>query len=92
MKLDIQIISMFYYFIFGLLYSLFFNLFYKYLFLSTKIVKVVANIIFMLMATFIFCITNNLISFGIIHIYFLVIFLISFILGNLIFKHLRCKL
>lgn len=92
MKLEIQIISLFYYLAFGLFYALNFNLFYKYLFYSKLIVKLISNTVFMLIMFFIFAISNTIINKGLIHIYFLLTFVISFIFGNKIFKSLRCKL
>lgn len=92
MKLDTQIISILFCMAYGIFFALCFNLFYTYLFFSNKYIKIINNIIFMLIMFFIFTISNTLINSGVIHIYFLAIFIFSFFLGNKIFKKIRCKL
>jgi len=92
MKLDIQIITIFYYISFGLFFAINFNLFYRYLFYTSKYISLISIIVFMLIMFFIFVITNTVINHGNIHIYFLGIFILFFIIGNKVFKFLRCKL
>lgn len=92
MKLDIQIISILYYFAFGIFYSFCFNLFYRYFFYSSRFILFITNFVFMLIMFFIYAISNTIINQGVIHIYFLLVFMLSFFLGNYIFKSIRCKI
>lgn len=92
MNLETQIITILFVFSFSLVYSLIFNLFYKYLFYQNKYFLLFYNCSFMLIMYFLFIICLTIINNGIIHIYMLFIFIIGFWFGNKIFRKYRGKL
>ena len=89
MSLILQIQSLAYTFLFGLYLALIFNFLYKILFTKSILLNLITNLIFIIInAVFYFYILFK-INYGIIHIYLLFTFLISFFLYNNLFKKIR---
>ncbi len=89
MNLTIQIQSLFYTILFGVYISLLFNLLYKILFTKHFFVNLITNILFIFSNTTLYFYLLFKINSGIIHIYLLFVFLISFFLYNLLFRKIR---
>ena len=89
MSLTIQIQTIAYTFLFGILVSLLFNLLYKILFTKKIIVNFITNFLFMFIFSSLYFYFLLKVNDGIIHIYLLFIFLISFFLYNRIFRKIR---
>ena len=89
MNLEIQIQSLIVSAVYGYFESLFYNLFYFILYNKNKIISLISclifNIFFSLMFYNILYIINN----GVVHIYFISLFVLGFITGNHIFKRVR---
>ncbi len=86
---QIQVLS--YSFLFGLYFSFTFNLLYKVLFTKYLILNIITNLIFLLGNSFLYFYLLYKINNGIIHIYLLFTFLISFFLYNRLFVKIRLK-
>lgn len=89
MSLSVQIQVIFYTFLFGLYFSFLFNLLYKTLFTKHLIINIITNFLFITTNTLLYFYLLYKINFGIIHIYLLFVFLISFFLYNKLFIKIR---
>jgi len=89
MTLIIQIQTIAYTFLFGLFFALFFNLLHKILFTKSIFINIITNFLFIFFTSSLYFYFLFKINDGIIHIYFLLIFLISFFLYNRLFKKIR---
>ena len=89
MSLIEQIKTIAFTFIFGIIVAFFFNIFYKMLFNKKKILNVITNFFFLFLFSTIYFYFIYQINGGIIHIYLLVVFLISFYLYNKLFRKIR---
>lgn len=86
MNLKIQIISLGFSFVFGITFFLLVYLNKLWLFYSRKVVKVISSILFVLDMSLLYFFILKIINQGILHIYFLIMFLIGCYCGNLIMK------
>ena len=89
MSLIIQIQSLAYNFLFGIYFALLFNLSYKILFTKNLFINLFTNTIFIFSNIILYFYIIFRINDGIIHIYFLFIFLLSFFLYNQLFQKIR---
>ena len=92
MKLNIQISLIFFSLIFGFLFSLFFNIGYKWLHHPKKIINLLSNILFILISLIIYFNGLQIICNGIFHIYSLLLIIIGFIVENIIGKLIEKKI
>ena len=76
-------------FIFGIVFALFYNLLYKFLFTKSIFINIVTNLIFFFVMGSMYFYLIYLVNGGIIHYYMLFLFLISFFLYNHLFKKIR---
>ncbi len=83
MNIKIQIISIIFSFVFGIIFSLLTNLNYKYLFSKNKVYKVFFTFIYILDATLLYFIIIKKINNGIVHLYFLLFIGLGFLVGLL---------
>ena len=90
MSLIIQIQTIAYTFLFGIIVSLLFNLLYKILFTKKIIINFITNFLFMFIMSSLYFYFLLKVNDGVIHIYLLFIFLISFFLYYRIFRKIRC--
>ena len=91
MNLELQIQSIIVSTIYGMFISLLYNLFYKVLFPKNKIIKLFTNLLFNISISIMFFCIMYLINKGIIHIYFIFLTVIGFIIGNKYTTALRNK-
>lgn len=89
MSLIVQIQTIAYTFIFGIIFALLFNLLYKILFTKKIVLNLITNFLFMFITSSLYFYFLFKVNRGIIHIYLLFIFLISFFLYNHLFKKIR---
>ncbi|MBQ7137210.1 MAG: hypothetical protein IJO43_04470 [Bacilli bacterium] len=82
MSLEIQIQSLIVSFIFGMFFSVLFNLFYKFLFIRKKIIKITVNFLFITITTLLYFSVLCIINSGIIHSYFIIMLILGFWIGN----------
>lgn len=92
-KLDIQIKSLFISILFGILFAFLYKLNYKYLYKTGKLYKYVINFLFSVDFFLLFFIVLKRINNGVIHMYFLVLFFISYLFFNFLinFTQKKCK-
>ncbi len=77
--LTLQIYSIIYTYIYGIVCSFLVNLFYKLLFLRKKKWRVIFNLVFALFMSIIYFILLRIINNGYIHVYFLFVFILGFL-------------
>ena len=89
MSLIIQIQSLAYTFLFGLYLAFFFNLLYRILFTKHILINIFTNFFFVFLNSILYFYFLFKVNNGIIHLYLLFTFILSFFLYNLLFKKLR---
>ena len=91
MELPVQIKSIIMSFLYGILYSVNFNLFYNLLFTKYKMINIITNFFFNIISFGIYFLLLYIINQGVVHLYFLVSFLLGFLIYNKIFVKLQVK-
>ncbi len=76
-------------FLFGILFSLFFNILYKILFTKKIVINIFINLVFFILFSSLYFYFLYNINGGIIHFYLFLVFIISFLLYNRLFKKIR---
>ena len=89
MNLELQILSLIFSFSFGIVLSYLYNLFYNFLNYKIRRYNILINILFFLNVFLIYFILLILINDGIIHIYFLFLLILGFLLFLIKSKALR---
>jgi len=89
MTLMEQIKAIAFTFIFGIVCSFLFNLFHSFFLTKKNIINIVTNLLFFFVLCNLYYYFLFLINGGIIHCYMLLLFLISFLLYNKLFKKIR---
>ena len=82
MSLNEQLISFVFSFAYGIIVSIIYNLSFRYLYYTKEIYKIFNSLLFCLFTAFTYYKVMYLINYGIINIYFILLFLISFIIFN----------
>lgn len=83
MNLRIQIVSLFFSFVFGIIFSICTNLNYRFLFTKNIYCKIIITFIYILDFTLLYFILLQKINNGIIHIYFFLMIGIGYLVGNI---------
>lgn len=91
MNLKVQLLSLGFSFVFGIVFSIFIKINYKFLFLSKKHIQILSNFLFLLDMSLCYFLIIKYINNGILHIYFFIIFIIGWYIGNLILRKFRRK-
>jgi len=95
MQLNIQIYSFISSFLFGCLFYILLDLFYKFVEKMKIILKIIISFIFIMLMASLYFVLMLFINNGVIHIYFLFMILVGYIFVNFIslrlFTHLRKK-
>lgn len=89
MILSTQIKSFIISFIYGIIYATLFNLNYKVLFFNKKSLIILTNIFFNFDIFLLYFLLLRMINNGVVHIYFLMLLLLGFVVGNKSTKKLR---
>ena len=92
MSLIVQIQSFFISFLYGIFISFVFNLLYNFLFTRYKTINIITNLFFSLLVFGIYFFLLYIVNNGIVHVYFLMTFFISFYIYNKLFVKFRVKL
>jgi len=80
MNLELQILSLLFSFIYGIIISYIYNLNYNFIYKTSLLYKIVINILFCINAGLIYFLLIKVINYGVIHIYFVFAFLAGFLL------------
>ena len=91
MSLKIQLLSLGFSFVFGIIFSIFITMNHKILFLSKKSIRVISNFLFLLDMSLCYFLVIKYINGGILHIYFFIMLIIGWYVGNLILYNIRKK-
>lgn len=83
MELKVQILSLIFSFVFGVIFSLFTNLNYRFLFCKKKLFKITITIIYVIDASLLYFLILKKINNGIIHSYFLLLIAVGFFIGSI---------
>ena len=89
MNIELQIQSLVFSLVFGLFFSFVYNLFYKYLYKGVMFIRIIMNFIFIISLASLYFMFLSIINNGIIHLYFIIMLFIGFIMGNIKTKKLR---
>lgn len=89
MNLKIQIISLIFSFLYGILFSLLINFHYSLLFSKKKVLQVFFTFLFLLDMALLYFLIIRIINQGIIHIYFYLVLFLGFYLSFPILKKIR---
>ena len=92
MKLDIQISLIIFSFIYGFFFSLFLDLNYKPLHHKNKIIKYLCTILYTALSVYIYFKGIQKISYGIFHLYSILLIILGFILENILYKAIEKKI
>lgn len=92
MCLEVQLQSMIFSLLYGIFFSLLLSLNYKILFTSKKVTRVIASVLFVIDNVFLYFIILCHINGGMLHIYFMMLLVVGFVLGNFVIKILRFKI
>ena len=84
-----QLLSFIFSFGYGIIVSYFYNLNYNFIYKSSILYKIVINFLFCINMGLIYFLLMRVINNGVIHIYFVISFLISFVLFSGKYKYLR---
>lgn len=89
MSLEMQLLSFIFSFGYGIIVSYFYNLNYNFIYKSSILYKIVINFLFCINMGLIYFLLMRVINNGVIHIYFVISFLIAFVLFSGKYKYLR---
>jgi hypothetical protein len=78
MELSTQLMSLIFSFAYGIIVSYLFNINYNFIYKSSFLYKIVINILFCVNLGLIYFLSMKLINNGVIHIYFVLMFLLGF--------------
>lgn len=92
MALILQIQSLFLSFLYGIFFSFIFNIAYKFLFTKYLIINIITNLLFSITIFGLYYYFLYVINGGIIHLYFIIVLIISFSIYNKVFVKIRVKL
>ena len=89
MNLSTQILSLLFSFGYGIIVSYLFNLNYNFIYKTSLLYKIVINILFCINLGLIYFLLIKVINYGVVHIYFVLMFLLGFSLFVGKYKFLR---
>lgn len=89
MDLTTQIMSLIFSFGYGIIVSYLFNLNYNFIYKSSILYKIVINILFCINLGLIYFLLIKVINYGVIHIYFVLMFLLGFSLFAKKYEYMR---
>ena len=81
MELKVQILSLLFSFVFGIIFSIFTNMNYRFLFCKSKIFQIIITIIYVLDFSLLYFLLLKKINEGIIHLYFLFAIALGYLFG-----------
>lgn len=91
MDLEIQIQSLISTCVYGMFLSFTYNLLYRFLYTKNKVMLVLNNFIYMIFNVFLYFTMLMLINNGVVHVYFLLMTFLGFLIGNSKCKNIRSK-
>lgn len=91
MSLKVQIITLLYSFIYGIVFSILLNLNYKFIYEGKRIFKIIITFIFILDSMLLYFLILKKINYGILHIYEFLAIILGFILENTLVAKLYKK-
>ena len=98
MKLNIQVYSLFYSFLFGIILYYLLDLFNKYIMKCTIIIKIIISLLFVMLLSLFYFMGLLYINNGYLHIYFLIIIMVGYMFVYLLkykwftYKNKNCKM
>lgn len=84
MILKTQLVSLFFSFLSGIVFCIFTKINYRFLFLGKKITRIIFNVVFVVDYSLLYFIILSKINGGILHIYFLLLFIFGFFIAYFI--------
>lgn len=91
MNLKVQLLSLGFSFVFGVIFSILVKLNYRVLFNVKKHIQILSNFLFLLDVSLCYFVCIKIINNGILHIYFLILFFIGWYFGKVILDKILKK-
>ena len=91
MILKVQILSLLYSFVYGILFFILLEVNYKLLYTGKIIYRIVISFLFIIIASLLYFFGLLKVNNGVIHIYFFLSLFTGYLLSFVIYKKIRCK-
>lgn len=91
MNIKLQIITLIYSFLYGIFFSFFLSLNYKFIYGDKKILKIIVSFFCIIISVLLYFIILQKINNGIFHIYEILVIILGFIIENLIVMFIANK-
>lgn len=88
MNLKLQIITLIFSFLYGIFFGILLNINYKFLYSNKKILKILANMLFIIFNVLVYFIVLRKINNGIFHPYFVIMLTLGFLTLNIVHSKL----
>ena len=84
MNIKLQITTLLFSFLYGIFFSFFLSLNYKFIYSDKKILKTIISFLFIIVCVLLYFIILKKINYGIFHVYEILMIILGFVLENLI--------
>lgn len=91
MILKVQILSLLYSFVYGILFFILLEVNYKLLYTGKIIYRIVISFLFIIIASLLYFFGLLKVNNGVIHVYFFISLFTGYLLSFVIYKKIRCK-
>ena len=91
MNIKLQITTLLFSFLYGIFFSFFLSLNYKFIYSDKKILKTIMSFHFIIVCVLLYFIILKKINYGIFHVYEILMIILGFVLENLIVRFIANK-
>ena len=91
MNIKLQIKTLLFSFLYGIFFSFFLSLNYKFIYSDKKILKTIISFLFIIVCVLLYFIILKKINYGIFHVYEILMIILGFVLENLIVRFIANK-
>lgn len=91
MNINLQITTLLFSFLYGIFFSFFLSLNYKFIYSDKKILKTIISFLFIIVCVLLYFIILKKINYGIFHVYEILMIILGFVLENLIVRFIANK-
>lgn len=91
MNIKLQITTLLFSFLYGIFFSFFLSLNYKFIYSDKKTLKTIISFLFIIVCVLLYFIILKKINYGIFHVYEILMIILGFVLENLIVRFIANK-
>lgn len=91
MNIKLQITTLLFSFLYGIFFSFFLSLNYKFIYSDKKILKTIISFLFIIVCVLLYFIILKKINYGVFHVYEILMIILGFVLENLIVRFIANK-